>query len=33
MGGFGHSRLREFIFGGVTVSLTQSASRPLLMAY
>jgi nucleotide-binding universal stress UspA family protein len=33
MGGFGHSRLREFLFGGVTVDLTQSASRPLLMAY
>lgn len=33
MGGFGHSRLRQFLFGGVTVDLTQSASRPLLMAY
>ncbi len=33
MGGFGHSRFREFVFGGVTVSLTQSACRPLLMAY
>jgi nucleotide-binding universal stress UspA family protein len=33
MGGFGHSRLREFLFGGVTVDLTQSACRPLLMAY
>lgn len=33
MGAFGHSRLREFLFGGVTVDLTQSASRPLLLAY
>lgn len=33
MGGFGHSRLREFLFGGVTVELTESASVPLLMAY
>lgn len=33
MGGFGHSRLREFLFGGVTVELTERASVPLLMAY
>ena len=33
MGGFGHSRFREFIFGGVTVALTEGASVPLLMAY
>ncbi len=33
MGGYGHSRLREFLFGGVTIDLIQSASRPLLMAY
>lgn len=33
MGGFGHSRLREFLFGGVTVELTENASVPLLMAY
>jgi nucleotide-binding universal stress UspA family protein len=33
MGGFGHSRLRQFLFGGVTVDLTQTACRPLLMAY
>lgn len=33
MGGFGHSRVREFLFGGVTVELSQSASVPLLMAY
>jgi nucleotide-binding universal stress UspA family protein len=33
MGGFGHSRFREFLFGGVTVELTETASVPLLMAY
>ena len=33
VGGFGHSRLRQFLFGGVTVDLTQVACRPLLMAY
>ncbi|MCZ8181641.1 MAG: universal stress protein [Beijerinckiaceae bacterium] len=33
MGGFGHSRIKEFLFGGVTVELTQSAHVPLLMAY
>jgi nucleotide-binding universal stress UspA family protein len=33
MGGFGHSRVREFLFGGVTVELSQGASVPLLMAY
>lgn len=32
-GGFGHSRLREFLLGGVTVELTQNAVTPLLMAY
>ncbi len=33
MGGFGHSRLRQFLFGGVTVDLTQNAHVPLFMAY
>jgi nucleotide-binding universal stress UspA family protein len=33
MGGFGHSRFREFLFGGVTVDLTENATVPLLMAY
>lgn len=33
MGGYGHSRFREFLFGGVTVELTQNATIPLLMAY
>ncbi len=33
MGGFGHSRLREFVLGGVTRELTQSASLPLLLSH
>lgn len=33
MGGYGHSRLRQFLLGGVTVSMIQSASTPLLMSY
>lgn len=33
MGGFGHSRFREFVLGGVTLKLTQTASVPLFMAY
>ncbi len=33
MGGYGHSRFRQFIFGGVTLSLVQGSKLPLLMAY
>ncbi len=33
MGGYGHSRLRQFVLGGVTISMVQSAATPLLMAY
>ena len=33
MGAFGRSRLREFVLGGVTRSLTQSSSKPLLLAH
>ncbi len=33
MGGYGHSRLRQFVLGGVTVSMIQTAGTPLLMAY
>lgn len=33
MGGYGHSRLRQFMFGGVTVSMIQNAANPVLMAY
>lgn len=32
-GAFGHSRLREFLLGGVTVDLTSSARTSVLMAY
>jgi nucleotide-binding universal stress UspA family protein len=33
MGGYGHSRWREFVLGGVTVSLVQTARRALLMSH
>jgi nucleotide-binding universal stress UspA family protein len=33
MGGYGHSRLREQILGGVTASLLALSSRPLLLAH
>ena len=33
MGGFGHSRLREFVLGGVTRDLTQRARVSLLLAH
>ena len=33
MGGFGHSRLREFVLGGVTRELTRSARAALLLAH
>jgi nucleotide-binding universal stress UspA family protein len=32
MGAYGHSRLRERIFGGVTKSMLESQSLPILMA-
>lgn len=32
MGAYGHSRLREFIFGGVTRSMLDEARTPVLMA-
>jgi nucleotide-binding universal stress UspA family protein len=32
-GGFGHSRLRELIFGGVTQSLLEHADCPVFMMY
>jgi nucleotide-binding universal stress UspA family protein len=31
MGGYGHSRLREFLLGGVTRSISMTA--PVLMSY
>lgn len=33
MGGFGHSRLRERIFGGTTSSMTKGLTIPVLMAH
>jgi nucleotide-binding universal stress UspA family protein len=33
MGGYGHSRLREFIFGGATENVLRSAGIPVLMAH
>jgi nucleotide-binding universal stress UspA family protein len=33
MGGYGHSRLREFILGGVTRSILKSMTIPVLMSH
>jgi nucleotide-binding universal stress UspA family protein len=33
IGAYGHSRLREFVFGGVTRSLLQSMTAPVLMSH
>jgi nucleotide-binding universal stress UspA family protein len=33
MGGYGHSRLREFFLGGVTRSLFQSITVPVLISH
>jgi nucleotide-binding universal stress UspA family protein len=33
MGGYGHSRLREFVLGGVTRSIFRSMTVPVLMAH
>lgn len=33
MGGYGHSRVREFVLGGVTRSLTQRSSIPVLISH
>src|SRR6202040_2947083 len=33
MGGYGHSRLREFILGGVTHSILRSMTAPVLLAH
>jgi nucleotide-binding universal stress UspA family protein len=33
MGGYGHSRLREFVLGGVTRSIVESMTVPVLMAH
>ena len=33
MGGYGHSRLREFVLGGVTRSILQTMTAPVLMSH
>jgi nucleotide-binding universal stress UspA family protein len=33
MGGYGHSRLREFVLGGATRGMLQSMTVPVLMAH
>jgi nucleotide-binding universal stress UspA family protein len=33
MGGYGHSRLREFILGGVTRGILESMTVPVLMSH
>ena len=33
MGGYGHSRLREFILGGATRTIFQSLTLPVFMAH
>jgi nucleotide-binding universal stress UspA family protein len=33
MGGYGHSRLREFVLGGVTLSILRSMTLPTLMSH
>ena len=33
MGGYGHSRLRQFVFGGVTRTLLETMTVPVLMAH
>ena len=33
MGGYGHSRLREFVLGGATRTILSSMTLPVLMAH
>jgi nucleotide-binding universal stress UspA family protein len=33
MGGYGHSRLRELVLGGVTRTLFESMTVPVLMSH
>jgi nucleotide-binding universal stress UspA family protein len=33
MGGYGHSRLREFVLGGATRSILSSMTIPVLMSH
>ncbi|WP_425595742.1 hypothetical protein [Pseudorhizobium flavum] len=32
-GAYGHSRMRQWIFGGVTASILEGTSLPVLMAH
>jgi nucleotide-binding universal stress UspA family protein len=33
MGGYGHSRVRELLFGGVTRSILENTTIPILVAH
>ena len=33
LGGYGHSRLREFVLGGVTRSILETMTVPTLMSH
>jgi nucleotide-binding universal stress UspA family protein len=33
MGGYGHSRLREFVLGGTTRDILKSMTAPVLMSH
>ena len=33
MGGYGHSRLREFVLGGMTFDIMKSMTAPVLMSH
>jgi nucleotide-binding universal stress UspA family protein len=33
MGGYGHTRLRERVFGGATADMLAEAERPILVAH
>jgi nucleotide-binding universal stress UspA family protein len=33
MGGYGHTRLREFILGGVTLGILRSMTAPVLLSH
>jgi nucleotide-binding universal stress UspA family protein len=33
MGGYGHSRLREFVWGGVTRGILETMTVPALMSH
>ncbi len=33
MGGYGHTRIRERVFGGVTVDMLTESEKPILVAH